>query len=49
VGLFLGAVTLRLHRGTKTLNGKDVNYTRRIGGDVFARGRSGGDPFVDGI
>lgn len=34
VGLFEGAVILQLHRGKKTLTNKDLNYTRRIRGDL---------------
>ena len=36
VGLFEGAVILQLHRGKKTLNHKDLSYTRRIRGDLSA-------------
>jgi histone H3 len=38
VGLFEGAVILQLHRGKKTLNNKDLNYTRRIRGELSAQG-----------
>ena len=35
VGLFEGAVILQLHRGKKTLTWKDLNYTRRIRGEIL--------------
>eukprot|EP01061_Rhynchopus_euleeides_P019334 TRINITY_DN31752_c0_g1_i1.p1 TRINITY_DN31752_c0_g1~~TRINITY_DN31752_c0_g1_i1.p1 ORF type:complete len:165 (+),score=16.90 TRINITY_DN31752_c0_g1_i1:48-497(+) len=35
VGLFEGAVILQLHRGKKTLTWKDLNYTRRIRGEII--------------
>eukprot|EP01060_Flectonema_neradi_P013679 TRINITY_DN20423_c0_g1_i1.p1 TRINITY_DN20423_c0_g1~~TRINITY_DN20423_c0_g1_i1.p1 ORF type:complete len:302 (+),score=34.48 TRINITY_DN20423_c0_g1_i1:82-987(+) len=33
--LFEGAVILQLHRGKKTLTWKDLNYTRRIRGEII--------------
>jgi len=36
VGVFEGAVILQLHRQRKTLNQKDINYTRRIRGEWIA-------------
>ena len=39
VGLFEGAVILQLHRQKKTLTNKDLNYTRRIRGEL-----TGADP-----
>ena len=38
VGLFEGAVILQLHRGKKTLNIKDVTFTRRIRGELDVEG-----------
>ena len=35
VGVFEGAVILQLHRGKKTLTWKDLNYTRRIRGEIL--------------